>query len=99
MKPIIRISTAAALLFSPVAAHAYSALYVFGDSLSDAGNVYLGSGGDEPAAPYVNGQFSNGPIWVQDLSTHLGLGAVTPWLGGGNDYAFGGAVNGSAVEP
>ena len=52
------------------AAHAanFSAEYVFGDSLSDVGNVYLGSGGSEPASPYVGGQFSNGPVWVQDLA-------------------------------
>ncbi|HEV8059487.1 MAG TPA: hypothetical protein VGP68_06425, partial [Gemmataceae bacterium] len=37
------------------------AIYAFGDSLSDVGNVYAASGGVIPGAPYVNGQFSNGP--------------------------------------
>jgi phospholipase/lecithinase/hemolysin len=81
----------AALCFalSPIAAHAYSAFYVFGDSLSDVGNVFAATGGAEPASPYANGQFSNGPIWAQDLSQSLGLGVLGPSLLGGTDYAFG----------
>jgi phospholipase/lecithinase/hemolysin len=80
------------------AAHAanFSAEYVFGDSLSDVGNVYIGSSGTEPGSPYVNGEFSNGPVWVQDLAAKLGLPALTPSLAGGNDYAFGGATTGSS---
>jgi phospholipase/lecithinase/hemolysin len=85
-------------LFSGVAAHAadFSTIYAFGDSLSDVGNVSLATGGGEPASPYVGGQFSNGPVWVQDLAGRLGLPALTPSLNGGNDYAFGGATTGSA---
>nr|WP_294556093.1 SGNH/GDSL hydrolase family protein [uncultured Rhodopila sp.] len=98
MPPLCRIAAACAVLLSPVTAHAYSALYVFGDSLSDAGNVYLATGGAEPGAPYANGQFSNGPTWVQDLSQNLGLGAERPSLAGGNDYAFGGATTGYAAS-
>jgi phospholipase/lecithinase/hemolysin len=74
----------------------FSAEYVFGDSLSDVGNVYIAEGGTEPASPYVNGQFSNGPVWVQDLAARLGLPALTPSLAGGTDYAFGGATTGSS---
>ena len=85
----------------PVAAHAYSALYVFGDSLSDAGNLYAVtstlSPPAEPAAPYYNGQFSNGPIWVEDVSASLGLGPVLPSVIGGDDYAYGGATTGYAA--
>jgi phospholipase/lecithinase/hemolysin len=85
-------------LLSGSAAHAanFSAEYVFGDSLSDVGNVYLATRGGEPASPYVDGQFSNGPVWVQDLAGRLGLPALTPSLEGGTDYAFGGATTGSA---
>jgi phospholipase/lecithinase/hemolysin len=82
------------LALSPVTARAYSAIYVFGDSLSDAGNVYIGTGGKEPAAPYYQGEFSNGPISIEDLSHSLGLGPVLPSLAGGTDYAFGGATTG-----
>ena len=79
------------------AAHAanFSAEYVFGDSLSDVGNVYIATKGAKPASPYVGGQFSNGPIWVQDLAARLGLPALTPSLAGGSDYAFGHATTGS----
>ena len=87
----------AMLLAMPVAAHAYSTLYVFGDSLSDAGNLFAATHGTEPAAPYVNGEFSNGPIWVQDLSNSLGLGSVTPSTSGGNDYAYGDATTAFAA--
>lgn len=80
------------LAMLPVPAHAYSALYVFGDSLSDVGNVYIASGATLPASPYFNGQFSNGPVWVQDLSISLGLGVLKPSLAGGTDYAFGSAT-------
>jgi phospholipase/lecithinase/hemolysin len=84
-------------LMSASAAQAagFSAEYVFGDSLSDVGNVYLATGGIEPASPYVNGQFSNGPVWVQDLAARLGLPALIPSLAEGSDYAFGGATTGS----
>ena len=91
------IVAAAALSISAgqaVAASPYTAIYSFGDSLSDVGNVYLAKGGLEPASPYVGGQFSNGPVWVQDLAGMLGLPALTPSLAGGNDYAFGGATTG-----
>nr|WP_294524178.1 SGNH/GDSL hydrolase family protein [uncultured Rhodopila sp.] len=104
MKPFRRVAAAFAVLLSPVTAHAYSALYVFGDSLSDAGNVFLGTSAPgspvstQPASPYANGQFSNGPTWVQDLSVSLGLGAEQPSLAGGNDYAFGGATTGYAAS-
>src|SRR3984957_14310903 len=73
----------------------FSAEYVFGDSLSDVGNVYLATGKTKPASPYVNGQFSNGPVWVQELAARLGLPALTPSLAGGSDYAFGHATTGS----
>ena len=65
------------------------AIYAFGDSLSDVGNIYTATGGTIPAPPYVNGQFSNGPVWVQDLAAGLGLAPLTPSLLGGTDYAYG----------
>jgi phospholipase/lecithinase/hemolysin len=77
------------------AAEPFSAVYAFGDSLSDAGNVFLATGGAIPAPPYFNGHFSNGPTWVENLSQDLGLGPLLPSLAGGNDYAFGGATTGA----
>jgi phospholipase/lecithinase/hemolysin len=79
-----------------VAASPFSAQYSFGDSLSDAGNVFIATGGAEPAPPYSGGRYSNGPVWTQDLAGLVGLGGLGPLLGGGTDYAFGGATTGFA---
>jgi phospholipase/lecithinase/hemolysin len=68
----------------------YDALYVFGDGYCDVGNIFTATGGTEPAAPYYNGRFSNGPIWLDHVAGFLGL-ALKPYLLGGTDYAFGGA--------
>jgi outer membrane lipase/esterase len=53
--------------------------------------------GEGPLAPYVDGHFSNGPTWVEDLSQMLGLGAMTPFLDtpSGTNFAFGGAQTGT----
>jgi outer membrane lipase/esterase len=83
-------------LFS-VQASAYSAMYVFGDSLSDTGNVSAATAGTVPAPPYAPGRFSNGPVWVETLSANLGLGAVAPSVLGGKNYAWGGAVTGPSL--
>lgn len=68
----------------------YDNLYVFGDSYCDVGNIYAATGGAEPPAPYYNGRFSNGPIWVDHVAGFLGV-PFQPSLLGGTDYAFGGA--------
>jgi phospholipase/lecithinase/hemolysin len=73
----------------------YSVIYAFGDSLTDAGNAYIGSLGHRPSAPYFNGEFSNGPVWVQDLAAQLGLPVPGPSAAGGTDFAYGGARTGS----
>lgn len=84
-----------ALVFSPITALAanphFTAIYVFGDSYCDVGNIYAATGGAEPAAPYFGGRFSNGPLWLEHVSNAWGLPAMKPSLLGGNDYAFGGA--------
>jgi outer membrane lipase/esterase len=86
----------------PAQAGAFSGMFVFGDSLSDTGNVYVASGGTQPPAgqPYFNGRFSNGPLWVETLAADLGLpGASTAYLLGGNNFAFGGARTGTGSNP
>ena len=76
----------------------FSAVYAFGDSLSDAGNISLGSLGQIPVSPiYSDGRFTNGNVWVQDLAQDLGLPPVKPSLPGGTDYAYGGAETGATA--
>ena len=77
------------------AAHAavptYSAIYVFGDSYSDVGNVYIETKGVLPLSPpYYQGRFSNGPLWIEHVASALGL-PIEPAILGGTDYATGGA--------
>lgn len=68
----------------------YDNLYVFGDSYCDVGNIFAATGGAVPAAPYYNGRFSNGPIWLDHVAGFLGVPLKASLLGG-TDYAFGGA--------
>ena len=88
------------LLFSVVSAHAATLrqIVVFGDSLSDNGNLYEYMHHQLPLSPpYYQGRFTNGPVWVelltqkyypQDSAAHL------------LDYAFGGSgVEGQNDEP
>ena len=70
----------------------YSNMYVFGDSLSDSGNVFALTSGTYPPAPYWNGRFSNGPTYAEDLAGMLGLAATPSLFPGGTNYAFGGAT-------
>lgn len=74
----------------------YSAIYAFGDSLSDAGNDYVATLNKVPASPpYFEGHFTNGLTWVEQLGQILGVPNVQASLNGGTDYAFGGAETGS----
>lgn len=59
-----------------------SRLVVFGDSLSDNGNLFRFTG--EPAPPYWEGRFSNGPTYAEQLANELGAGL--------DDLAFGSAT-------
>ena len=80
----LTVALAASLgLFCSAHAFAYTAVYSFGDSLSDAGNLYNLTGGGDPQSPYSNGRLeSNGAVWVQDLAVELGLPAVQASLSG-----------------
>jgi phospholipase/lecithinase/hemolysin len=79
-------------------AHAgpYDSLFVFGDSLSDSGNVFavtdaLSPGNGIPVAPYFDGRFSNGRNYADRLAQRLGLSAEAVFRGGTN-FAIGGAT-------
>ncbi len=59
-----------------------SRLVVFGDSLSDDGNLFRLIG--EPPPPYFQGHFSNGPTYAEQLASWLHVPL--------QDLAFGGAT-------
>ena len=98
--------------FAQQPAPAFSQIVVFGDSLSDTGNVRdrtgSASGGlvDYPSGSfnYSDGRWTNSSdtdpgsatyvgVWHEQLAnTFLGMPAATYSLGGGANYAFGGAT-------
>ena len=74
----------------------YTSLTVFGDSLVDAGNAFIFSGGAaaSPTDGYFMGRFTNGYDYTDLLSQALfgtpTVASLTPGTGG-NNYGFGGA--------
>ena len=120
-RPIVKCSTLLALVFAGGACLSafaqqteptFSQIIVFGDSLSDTGNVRdrsdSKSGGtiDYPSNTfnYSDGRFTNSSdtdpssntfvgVWHEQLArTFLNMPAATFSLGGGTNYAFGGAT-------
>ena len=84
-----------ALAGSLAQAGPYSAMYVFGDSLSDSGNDFIITGGILPSSAYYtdgthSGRFTNGLNYADRLAADFGL-TLTPSQAGGNNYAYGGA--------
>ena len=79
----------------------FSQMITFGDSLSDAGNVFASSSGDpnliaDPIVPpYYQGRMSNGANWTDQLADRLGMSRPGASLGGGTNYAWAGATSGS----
>ena len=88
------VTCALSLLLAPNVAIAapITTLYVVGDSLSDAGNAYLLTGGTFPPPPYAQ-RASNGPVAVERLADTLGI-SLTPSEAGGTNYAVLGATTG-----
>jgi len=81
-------------------AQTYSRLVVFGDSLSDNGNLYAVSGGTNPLSPpYFQGRFSNGPVFTELLGFNAGRFTAGAPVTGSVNYAFGGARTDSAASP
>lgn len=83
-------------------AQQFSNLVIFGDSLSDTGNIAklvppallstLPPGSGAPVPPYYNFRFSNGPIYADVLGSRLGITGPT------SDFALGGAYSGRLNE-
>ena len=88
---LLAILFSACLCAQAFAAQSYSAIYVFGDSYCDTGNIYLATLTATPKSPpYYYGRFSNGPLWVEYVAAQFHL-PVLPALLGGTNYAIGGA--------
>jgi outer membrane lipase/esterase len=97
---LLALAASTLLAAAPAAAGPYSSLTVFGDSLSDTGNILAATGGAFPMAPYQPGRFSDGPVWIDVLAAGLGLPmGATPSLLGGSNYAYGGARTGLTGHP
>lgn len=102
-----RIACAFLSIVVPATGHAqadFDEIFIFGDSISDAGNVYALTGETSkapyspvPAWPYAIGghHFSNGKTWAERLAQNLndnsGGKASLKNPGKNGNYAFGGA--------
>lgn len=83
MKPFMTL--AALLLAGFVHAAPLHQIVVFGDSLSDNGNLYEFMNHQFPQSPpYYEGRFSNGPVWVEHMMQKLPKVRLL-------DYAMGGS--------
>ncbi|HEY1072939.1 autotransporter domain-containing protein [Brevundimonas sp.] len=92
------LTLAAVSTASAAGAQSYNRLVVFGDSLSDNGNLYLATSGSTPTSPpYYQGRFSSGPVFTERLGFNAAnfMGPVT----GSINYAFGGARTDSQASP
>ena len=92
------VAMAIGLLAANVAAASpYSGFYVFGDSLSDSGNIYARPAAACRPRPTSADALSNGPTYAEDPGGPLRHAAAAPSLLGGTNYAFGGATAGGAA--
>lgn len=82
----------------------FDKLYVFGDSLSDTGNLFaLSNQQVPPETRYFSGRFSNGTIWVDELAEVMNVTSLYPSrdpalnLAGGDsaNFAYGGSGTGT----
>lgn len=73
-------------------------LFVFGDSLSDNGNLSATLGGLFPPPPYFQGRLSNGSVAVEYLDNRLTDYEITPRSGAtpSSNFAFAGATTGTS---
>lgn len=90
---IFALATTVSLAATPISAatiaDAFTSFWVFGDSLSDNGNLSAAQAAapvpvDFPPAPFFDGRFSNGPVWNERFLSEFGPGAS-------GNFAFGSA--------
>jgi len=69
---------------------AFSRIVMFGDSLSDTGKMYSKMRGYLPSSPpYYQGRFSNGPVWLEQLTRQFpGLTIANEAEGGATAVAY-----------
>jgi uncharacterized protein (TIGR03437 family) len=87
----------------------FSQMVVFGDSLSDNGNLYIGTtriGFPQPGPPlYTKGEYTDGPdsvpgtskfvgLWEEQLAKLLNVPVPQPFLAGGTNFAVATALTG-----
>jgi len=107
MSRFLRSAALAALTVAAVGAFAtaasaqsYNRLVVFGDSLSDNGNLYAVTLNTTPTSPpYFQGRFSNGPVFTELLGFNAGRYAAGASVTGSINLAFGGARTDNAASP
>jgi thermolabile hemolysin len=92
------------LISRAAAAGPFSQLVVFGDSLSDVGNVSQATAAipfvpTTPGPHYYNGRFSNGPVYAELLAEGLGLPPLEHNRSGGSNFAHGGAMTSGTGFP
>jgi len=91
-----------ATIYRTGSGYSISDMVVFGDSLSDVGNIYAATGGAVPptALGYATGRFTNGGNYTDYLAASLGVSNVASlWSPQGNNYAFGGAKIDAGMSP
>jgi thermolabile hemolysin len=87
----------------------FTQFVVFGDSLSDNGNLYAGTtlrGEPTPGPPmYATGEYTDGTnsvpptsgplgLWIEQLAGFMNLPVPQPYAKGGSNYAVAGALTG-----
>jgi outer membrane lipase/esterase len=89
---------ASAAMAGAASAQSYNRLVVFGDSLSDNGNLYRASFNTQPTSPpYYLGRFSNGPVFTELLGFNAGVSAAGAPVTGSINYAYGGSRTDNSV--
>jgi phospholipase/lecithinase/hemolysin len=91
-QPVLNVALGLSILCAVAQAGPISSIVVYGDSLSDNGNLFAATG--LPGSPYFQGLRSNGPVAVEQLAIALGAPlADYAWIGattGIGNYADGG---------
>lgn len=92
------IALSALLLGKTAFAQSFSQIIVFGDSISDTGNVHLATNGEFPGEAYYQGRFSNGLVYTDYLAEKFQIPMLSS-LAGGHNYAYGSAKTNSHPIP